>query len=91
MKLPKRLIKRTKRIIAFGIGTSIFGLGAGAVLNMSVINSALFGAILSILGLLGVLSFIYAVKGDVPEEDFDAAIYSAVQQVQSKVQDKDIK
>jgi hypothetical protein len=85
---PQGFIKRTKRIVAFGIGTSILSLGAGAIWNITVLDSALFGATLAILGLLGVLSFVYAVKGNVPEEDFDAAIYNAVQQVQSKTENK---
>lgn len=82
----QEFIKRISRIGSFGVGTAILGLGAGAVWNISVLESALFGATLAILGLIGVLSFIYAVKGSVPKKDFDDAIYNAVQQVQSKSQ-----
>lgn len=76
--------KRVLRIAAFALGAGIAGLGAGSVLGMSAVQSALFGALLAVVGLVGALSFIFSVKGEVPDEDFDNAINSAVETVRSK-------
>jgi hypothetical protein len=40
------------------------------------------------VGLFGALSFIFAVKGAVPEEDFNNAINSAVETVRSSTEKK---
>lgn len=79
-----KYLKRVLRILAFALGAGIAGLGAGSVLGMSAIQSAVFGALLAVVGLVGALSFIFSVKGSVPDEDFDNAINSAVETVRSK-------
>ncbi len=84
--MSKSLVKRGLRVVAFALGAGIAGLGAGSVLGMSAIQSALFGALLAVIGLVGALSFIFAVKGSVPDEDFDNAINSAVETVRSKTE-----
>lgn len=90
MKNPftPRLIKRGLRIAAFGVATGIFSLGAGNILGIDAITSALFGASLAVLGLVGALLVIYAGKGSVPDKDFDTAINSAIEQVESKADKK---
>jgi hypothetical protein len=55
---------------------------------MSAIESVLFGALGSLLGLAIALSFTYATKGDVPDNDFDKHINSAIESVNSKTADK---
>jgi hypothetical protein len=84
MKLWRRIPKRYKRIAAFAIGAGIAFLGAGNVYGYSAIESALFGATGSILGLIMALAFNYAGKGEIPEKDFDAAISDAINSVASK-------
>jgi hypothetical protein len=79
-----KYLKRSLRIAAFALGAGIAGLGAGSVLGMSALQSALFGALLAVVGLIGALSFIFSIKGEVPDEDFDNAINSAVETVRSK-------
>jgi hypothetical protein len=84
MKLWRRIPKRYKRVAAFAIGAGIAFLGAGNVYGYSAIESALFGATGSILGLIMALAFNYAGKGEIPEKDFDAAISDAINSVASK-------
>lgn len=81
-----RLVKRILRIAAFALGVGILALGAGSVIGFSAIQSALFGAIMAVLGLIGALSFTYAAKGEVPDQDFDSHINSAIENVKSKDQ-----
>jgi hypothetical protein len=82
--LAHKFVKRLLRIAAFAVGAGIAGLGAGSVLGMSALQSAVFGALLAVVGLVGALSFVFSVKGQVPDEDFDNAINSAVETVRSK-------
>jgi len=77
-------IKRALRVLAFGAASAIAGLGAGNVVGFSAVESATFGAITAILGLVMALLFIYAGKGAVPEKDFNATINSAIENVQAK-------
>lgn len=90
MKNPitPRQVKRAKRILAFGLATGIASLGAGNIWQIDALTSALFGASLALLGLVGALLFIYAGKGDVPDKDFDSSINSAIEQVESKTDKK---
>jgi hypothetical protein len=81
-----RLLKRILRIAAFALGVGILALGAGSVIGFSAVQSALFGAIMAVLGLIGALSFTYAAKGEVPDRDFDSHINSAIENVKSKEQ-----
>jgi uncharacterized membrane protein YkgB len=84
--MSKLLVKRALRVAAFALGAGIAGLGAGSVLGFSAVQSALFGSLLAVIGLIGALSFVFAVKGSVPDEDFDNAINSAVETVRSKTE-----
>jgi hypothetical protein len=79
-----RLLKRILRIAAFALGVGILALGAGSVIGFSAVQSAMFGAIMAVLGLIGALSFTYAAKGEVPDQDFDSHINSAIENVKSK-------
>jgi hypothetical protein len=80
----KTTIKRLVRIAAFSLGAAITGLGAGSVVGMDIIQSALFGALLGVLGIIAAISFIFAGKGGVNDADFDATINSAIETVRSK-------
>jgi hypothetical protein len=51
---------------------------------MDIIQSALFGALLGVLGIIAAISFIFAGKGGVNDADFDATINSAIETVRSK-------
>jgi hypothetical protein len=86
MKNP--IVNRALRVAAFALGAGIAGLGAGSLVGLSAIQSAIFGALLAVVGLFGALSFIFAVKGSVPEEDFNNAINSAVETVRSSTEKK---
>lgn len=77
-------LKRALRVGAFGVGTGIMFMGAGNIWGFDALSSAGFGATGAVLGLLAVLAFTYAGKGNVPEKDFDNAINEAIQEVSSK-------
>lgn len=78
------LLKRALRIAAFALGAGITGLGAGSVVGMNIIQSAAFGSLMGVLGILAALAFIFAGKGQVQEDDFNATINSAIETVRSK-------
>lgn len=78
------IVKRIFRIVAFSLGAAITGLGAGSVVGMDIVQSALFGALLGVLGIIAAISFIFAGKGGVNDADFDATINSAIETVRSK-------
>lgn len=79
-----RLIKRTLRVASFALGVGILALGAGSVIGLSAIESATFGAVMAVLGLIGAIAFTYAAKGEVPDVDFDSHINSAIENVKSQ-------
>jgi hypothetical protein len=63
-------------------------MGAGNVFGISAVQSAAFGAVGAVLGLLATLLFTYASKASVPDEDFDSAINKAIESVASDTKDK---
>lgn len=80
----KRLAKRLARVIAFGLGAGIAFMGAGSIYELPAAQSAAFGATGAVLGLIMGLSFTYAGKGQVREDDFNSLMNDAIQSVQSK-------
>jgi hypothetical protein len=76
------------RIAAFAIGAGIAFLGAGSLQGLQPLESAQFGATGAVLGLLMAILFTYAGKGEVPDEDFDTSINSAIETVNSKTKKK---
>jgi FtsH-binding integral membrane protein len=80
----KPILKRIVRVAAFALGAGLTGLGAGSVVGMDVAQSAAFGALIGVLGIIAALAFIYAGKGRVTDEAFDATINSAIETVRSK-------
>lgn len=78
------IIKRALRIAAFALGAGLTGLGAGSVIGMDVVQSAAFGALMGVLGIVAALAFIFAGKGKVADDDFNATINSAIDTVRSK-------
>lgn len=80
----KPLFKRLWRVAAFALGAGLTGLGAGSVVGMSVIQSAVFGALMGVIGIIAALAFIFAGRGEVTDEAFDATINSAIDTVRSK-------
>jgi hypothetical protein len=62
----KYWISRSLRVGAFALATGIAFMGAGNVFGISAIQSAAFGAVGAVLGLLATLLFTYAGKASVP-------------------------
>lgn len=81
-------VKRVLRIAAFAIGAGIAFLGAGSLQGLEPLESAQFGATGAVLGLAMAILFTYAGKGEVPDEDFDTSINSAIETVNSKTKKK---
>jgi hypothetical protein len=84
----KYWISRALRVAAFALATGIAFMGAGNVFGISAIQSAAFGAVGAVLGLLATLLFTYAGKASVPDEDFNKAINQAIESVNSDTKDK---
>jgi hypothetical protein len=84
----KYWITRSLRVAAFAVATGIAFMGAGNVFGISAVQSAAFGAVGAVLGLLATLLFTYASKASVPDEDFDSAINKAIESVASDTKDK---
>jgi hypothetical protein len=87
-KIMKYWITRTLRIVAFALATGIAFMGAGNVFGISAVQSAAFGAVGAVLGLLATLLFTYAGKASVPDDDFDSAINKAIESVSSEAKKK---
>jgi|LakMenEpi03Aug12_release.lakeMendotaPanAssembly.Ray.scaffolds.fasta_scaffold372571_2 hypothetical protein len=87
-KIMKYWITRSLRIGAFALATGIAFMGAGNVFGISAIQSAAFGAVGAVLGLLATLLFTYAGKASVPDEDFNQAINKAIESVSSETKKK---
>ena len=82
--MKNKLVKRFTRIAAFALGVGLAALGAGNVLGFSAIQSALFGASMAVIGLVGAILLTYAAKGEVGDADFNSHINSAIENVRSK-------
>ena len=82
-------IKRVLRVGAFALGAGIAFLGAGSIQGLQPLESAQFGATGAVLGLAMALLFTYAGKGNVPDDDFDNSINSAIETVNSKTKKSD--
>lgn len=87
-EIMKYWITRTLRVVAFALATGIAFMGAGNVFGISAIESAAFGAVGAVLGLLATLLFTYAGKASVPDEDFNTAINKAIESVSSEAKKK---
>lgn len=83
-RLNKQLVKRALRIGAFTIAAGLSFTGAGNVLGFAALESAIFGATGSLMGLIVGLLFNYALDGVLSDEEFDANMKQAVDTVQSK-------
>jgi len=77
------------RIGAFAVGAGIAFLGAGSIQGLQPLESAQFGATGDVLGLAMAHLFNYAGKGNVPDDDFDNSINSAIETVNSKTKKSD--
>lgn len=83
-KPSKQAVKRTTRILAFTIAAGLSFTGAGSWLGFAAFESAVFGAIGSLTGLIIGLLFNYALDGFLDDAEFDANMKQAVDTVQSK-------
>lgn len=83
-KPSKKLVKRTLRILAFTAAAGLSFTGAGSWLGFAAFESAVFGAIGSLTGLVIGLLFNYALDGVLDDAEFDANMKQAVETVQSK-------
>ena len=86
--LKSNPIKRVLRIGAFAVGAGIAFLGAGSIQGLQPLESAQFGATGAVLGLAMAILFTYAGKGQVPDDDFNNSINSAIETVNSKTKKK---
>jgi len=77
------------RVGAFAVGPGIAFLVAGSIQGLQPLESAQFGATGAVLGLAMALLFTYAGKGNVPDDDFDNSINSAIETVNSKTKKSD--
>ena len=82
--LRSKQVKRVLRVLAFTVAAGLSFMGAGNVLGFAALESAMFGAIGSLMGLLIGLLFNYALDGVLSDEEFDANMKQAVDTVQSK-------
>lgn len=64
------------------------GVGNLPLFSMSALDSVIFGALGSLIALAMALSFTYAGKGEVSDQDFDSHINAAIESVNSKTKDK---
>lgn len=65
-------------------GLSALGAGNIPINGINALDSFMFGASMIMLFVAIALFTIYAVKGELPDADFDSTINSAVQQIQAK-------
>ncbi len=86
--LKSKPVKRILRVLAFATGAGIAFLGAGSLQGLQPLQSAVFGASGAVLGLAMAVLFTYAGKGEVPDDDFDTSINSAIETVNSKTKKK---
>jgi hypothetical protein len=84
LKPSKQVVKRTLRIGAFTVAAGLSFTGAGNWLGFAAVESAVFGAVGSLTGLIVGLLFNYALDGMLSDEEFDANMKQAVDTVQSK-------
>lgn len=84
-----KYVKRGLRIAAFTAAAGLSFMGAGNALNFGALESAAFGAIGSLMGLMIGLLFNYALDGMLSDEEFDANIKQAVDTVNSKTKKAD--
>jgi len=87
--LANKYVKRTLRVLAFTSAAGLSFMGAGNALNFGALESAAFGAIGSLMGLMIGLLFNYALDGVLSDEEFDANIKQAVDTVNSKTKKAD--
>lgn len=83
-KPSKKFVKRTLRVVAFTAAAGLSFTGAGNWLGFAALESAVFGAIGSLTGLVIGLLFNFALDGVLSDDEFDANIRQAVETVQSK-------
>lgn len=89
----RKIHKRALRLLSLLMAAGLSALGAGniPINGINALDSFLFGASMILLFVAIILFTIYALKGELPDRDFDATIESAVQQIQSKDEKKDVK
>jgi predicted lysophospholipase L1 biosynthesis ABC-type transport system permease subunit len=83
-KPSKKFVKRMLRVVAFTAAAGLSFTGAGNWLGFAALESAVFGAIGSLTGLVIGLLFNFALDGVLSDDEFDANIRQAVETVQSK-------
>lgn len=83
-KPSKKVVKRALRVAAFTVAAGLSFTGAGNWLGFAALESAVFGAIGSLTGLVVGLLFNFALDGVLSDDEFDANMKQAVDTVQSK-------
>lgn len=84
----KKHVKRGLRVLAFGLGSGIVFIAAGAIGGMSPLDSAIIGANGAIMVVAVAILFEFASKGKVSDEAFDEAINTGIQKVKADTEKK---
>lgn len=87
----RKVQHRALRIIAIVTAAGLSFMAAGNFYEQSAFTSFLFGATGVGLFIAIALLTLFGVKGKVTDDDFDATIKNAAQQIQSKDEKKDAK
>lgn len=80
--MNKKIIKRALRVTAFTSAAGLSFMGAGNVMGFPAMQSAMFGALGSLTGLIIGLLLNYAVDGVLSDQDFDNNMKQSVETLQ---------
>ena len=86
-------VKRTLRVAALGAGAGLSFMGVGnlPIFSMDAFESVLFGATGTLVGLAIGLFFTYALRGEVPDAEFNDLISKQIESVQAQTSKKEEK
>lgn len=84
----KKHLKRTLRILSFGLGAGIVFITAGSIGGISPLHAGAIGGLGAVLVVIVAISFEYAAKGHVTDEAFDEAINTGIQKVKADTEKK---
>ena len=81
-------IKRTLRVLSFGLGAGIVFITAGSIGGISPLHAGAIGGLGAVLVVIVAISFEYAAKGHVTDDAFDEAINTGIQKVKADTEKK---
>jgi len=80
--------RRLFRIVAICLGVGLSAPSAGSAIGLDFFTSALFGALMVLIGLVSALLITFGVKDGVSDAEFDKTLREAAEQA-SKASKKD--